>query len=58
MKENKNKIRIYFKDGHKDIIPKDLWDDYEYIDRTFIVKYKGAWIALYNMDVIACITVG
>lgn len=58
MSNRKQKIRIYFKDGKKHIIPKDLWDDYEYIDHTFIIKYKGAWIALYNMDAVACITVG
>lgn len=57
-KKQKKQIRIYFKDGKTDIIPQRLWDDYEYVDHLFAVIKKGAWIALYNMDIVACICVG
>ena len=43
------KIRIYFRDGKVDMIPKKLWDDYEYNGALFIVKRCGAWIATYNI---------
>lgn len=61
-KEKKQKIRVFFKDGCKDIIPQRLWDDYDYITTngvtTFIVKRKGQWIAMYNMSDVSCVTVG
>ncbi len=56
-KKHKQKIRIYFKDGKSDIIPQKFWDDYEYVDGMFVVKKNGAWIAVYNMDIAACIVV-
>lgn len=56
-KKHKQRIRIYFKDGKTDIIPQKFWDDYEYADRMFVVKKGGAWIAVYNMDIVACIVV-
>lgn len=58
MKKQKQKIRIYYKDGKNDVIPQKLWDDYEYIDGLFVVKKKGAWICICNMDVVTCICVG
>ena len=56
--KDKKKIKVYFKDGKVDIIPQRLWDDYEYNDKLFVVKRKGAWIGMYNIDVVACIVVG
>lgn len=50
-------IRIYFKDGKVDEIPKRLWTDYQYVEGLFVVIWKGAWIAVYNMDDVACIAV-
>ena len=51
------KIRIYFKDGKIDVIPKKLWDDYEYNGNLFVVKRCGAWVYCYNMSDISCIIV-
>lgn len=55
---NKAVIRVYFKDGHVDEIPTRIWDDYQYIDRLFVVKRRGVWIGIYNIDAVDCITVG
>ena len=61
-KRMKQKIRIFFKDGCRDVIPKKLWDDYDYIAKdgvtTFVVKCKEQWIAMYNMDDVSCVIVG
>lgn len=57
-KKHKRKIRIYFKDGKCDIIPQRLWDDYEVNYGLFVVKKDGAWIAFYQIDMIACMVVG
>ena len=57
-KPKKQKIRIFFKDGKTDVIPQKFWDDYEVNDGLFVVKKKGAWIAFYSMDIIACMVVG
>ena len=57
-KKKKQKIKVYFFDGKCDTIPQRLWDDYEYVDRLFVVKRKGAWIAIYNMDDVSCVVVG
>ena len=47
MKKTKFKaIRIYFKDGKVDEIPKKLWTDYRYDDGLFVVIYNGAWIGI------------
>ena len=51
------KIRIYFRDGKMDVIPKKLWDDYEYNGCLFVVKRCGAWVYVYNMDDISAICV-
>ena len=56
--KKKQKIRVYFKDGKCDVIPQKFWDDYEYNYGLFLVKKKGAWIATYNMDCVACVIVG
>ena len=50
-------IRIYFRDGKVDEIPKKLWDDYEYNGCLFIVKRCGAWVATYNIGDITAIIV-
>jgi len=57
-KKKKQKIRIFFKDGKCDVIPQRLWDDYEVNDGLFVVKKNEAWIAFYNLDIIACMCVG
>ena len=57
-KKKKKTIRVYFKDGKTDEIPQKLWDDYHYDYGLFVVSKKGAWIGIYNMDVVACISVG
>lgn len=51
------KIKIYFKDGKVDIIPKKLWDDYTYDGCLFVVKRCGAWVYTYNISDISCIIV-
>ena len=55
---NKAIIKIVYKDGNVEEIPARIWDDYQYIDRLFVVKRRGIWIGIYNMDSIACIFVG
>lgn len=57
-KKKKQKIKIFFKDGKTDVIPQKFWDDYEVNDGLFVVKKKGAWIAGYNLDIVACWVVG
>lgn len=56
-KKKKPEIRIYFKDGKTDIIPKKFWDDYEVNHGLFVVKKNEAWIAFYNLDIIDCMVV-
>ena len=51
------KIKIYFRDGKVDVIPKKLWDDYEYNGALFIVKRCGAWVATYNIGDISAVIV-
>jgi len=48
-------IKIYFKDGTCRIIDSNLWNDYEYINGMFVVKYDGIWFGIYNMDCIMSI---
>ena len=56
--KHKKKIRIYFRDGKSDVIPQKLWDDYEINYGLFVIKKNGAWIAFYQLDLIACVVVG
>ena len=60
-KRKKQKIRIFFRDGRKDIIPQRLWDDYDFIAKDsgcyFVVIRKEQWIAAYNMKDITVWTV-
>ena len=51
------KIRIDFKDGKRDVIPKKLWDDYEINQTFFVVKRRGAWVYFYSLDEIAAVIV-
>lgn len=51
------KIRIYFRDGKVDVIPKKLWDDYEYNGCLFIVKRCDEWVYTYNIGDVSCIIV-
>ena len=42
-KKKKQKIRIYFRDGKKDIIPQKFWTDYDFIAKdsgTYFVVIK------------------
>ena len=55
---DKAAIKVFFKDGNVDEIPSRIWDDYHYIDKLFIVKRRGIWIGIYNMDSVDCITIG
>lgn len=57
-KKHKQKIRIYFRDGKSDIIPQRLWDDYEVNDGLLVIKKNEAWVAFYQVDLIACMVVG
>ena len=57
-KHKKQKIKIYFKDGKADVIPQKFWDDYEVNHGLFVIKKHGAWIAFYNLDIIAYMVVG
>ena len=52
------RIRILFKDGNTDIIPKKLYDDYDYHDGWFVIMKNGKHIASYNMDDVTSVTVG
>ena len=51
------KIKIYFRDGKVDTIPKKLWDDYEYNGTLFVVKRCGAWVYCYNIGDISAVIV-
>lgn len=56
-RKKKQTIRIFFKDGKTDEIPQKLYTDYNYDGKLFIVIKKEQWIAMYNIDEVACITV-
>lgn len=51
--KKKQKIKIFFRDGKKDIIPQKLWDDYDVIAKDsglwLVIIKKEQWIAGYNM---------
>ena len=51
------KIRIYFRDGKVDTIPRKKWDNYEYNGTLFIIKRYGAWVATYNIGDISSVVV-
>ena len=51
------KIRIYFRDGKVDTIPRKKWDNYEYNGTLFIVKRCGKWVAMYNICDISAVIV-
>lgn len=51
------KIKIYFRDGKVDVIPKKLWDDYTYDGALFVIKRRGAWTYTYNIGDISAIIV-
>lgn len=61
-KKRKQKIRIFFRDGKKDIIPQKFWDDYDFIAKDsgvyFIIIKNEQWIAGYNMKDVTAWTVG
>lgn len=51
------KIKVFFRDGKVDVIPKKLWDDYEYNGALFVIKRCGAWVATYNIGDVSAIVV-
>ena len=63
-KKNKKKqtIRIFFRDGKKDVIPQKLWDDYEIIAKEsgihLIIIKNEQWIAGYNLKDVTAWVVG
>ena len=60
-KQKKQKIRIFFRDGKKDIIPQKLWDDYEVLAKDsgiYLIIKNEQWIAGYNMRDVTAFTVG
>jgi hypothetical protein len=63
-KKNKRKqtIRIFFRDGKKDVIPQKLWDDYEIIAKDsgvhLVIIKNEQWIAGYNLKDVTAWVVG
>ena len=61
-KRKKQKSRIFFRDGKKDIIPQKFWDDYEVLAKDsgiyLIIIKNEQWIAGYNMRDVTAFTVG
>ncbi len=61
-KRKKQKIRIFFRDGKKDVIPQKLWDDYDFIAKDsgvyLIIIKNEQWIAGYNMKDVIAFSVG
>lgn len=61
-KEKKQKIKVYFRDGKKDIIPQKYWDDYEILSNNreifLTIINDGQRIAGYNMKDVSAYTVG
>lgn len=59
--KKKQKIRVFFRDGKKDIIPQKFWDDYNFISKDsgvyFIIIKNEQWIAGYNMKDVSAFTV-
>lgn len=49
------KIEITFKSGETITYGKDQWDDYAFDGKAVIVKYKGAWVGIYNFDHVFCV---
>lgn len=63
-KKNKRKqtIRIFFRDGKKDVISQKLWDDYEIIAKDsgvhLVIIKNEQWIAGYNLKDVTAWVVG
>ena len=63
-KKNKRKqtIRIFFRDGKKDVIPQKLWDDYEVLAKDsgvhLVIIKNEQWIAGYNLKDVTAWVVG
>lgn len=51
------KIKIIFRNGSVDVIPKKLYDSYTYTGCLFVIKRRGAWITVYNIGDISVISV-
>ena len=57
MKKKKRVITVVYKDNTVDKIPSKYWDDYEYCHGFFVVKRRGTWVVMLNMDSITSITI-
>ena len=61
MSENKahKEVHISLKCGDTAVweAEKGEWDDYSYDGKAFIIKSKGLWVGIYNMDTVANIIV-
>ena len=50
-------IEIVLMNGDKQVWHEGEWDDYEYDGRMFIIKNSGAWVGMYNINVIHSIII-
>jgi len=52
-------IKVGLKSGMTAIweTAKGEWDDYMYIDGLFVIKKDGAWVGVYNMDIVGSVIV-
>lgn len=50
-----SKITITFKNGESVTFNKNDWDDYSYDGKSVIVKNEGAWVGIYNLDIVAAV---
>lgn len=61
-RRKKQKIRIFFRDGKKDIIPQKFWTDYDFIAKDsgiYLAVIKNEqWVAVYNMRDVLAFVVG
>lgn len=54
-----NTIEVTLKGGHSAIWEADKgeWDDYSYDGMAFIIKKKGTWVGIYNMNHVISVVV-
>lgn len=57
--KNYNTIKVTFKNGRSATweAEKGEWDDYTYDGKVFIIKKDGAWVGIYNMDIVISVVV-
>ena len=56
---NYKTIKITFNNGHTETWRADRgqWDDYGYDGAAFIIRKKGRWVGIYNMNHVASVVV-